>query len=248
MKRYELKFYITTDEAEHLIGRVQKILHSDINNPVNSRYLIRSLYFESHDRASLWEKLGGFNKREKIRLRFYNPPFHKGDKLKLEIKRKEGDLVDKDACLITYDEALQVMGGSVNFLYEKYDDNKAAKDIFLAFRTKHYRPFVIVSYFRRAFEYDLNRLRITLDFNISSSQNIKNLFNGHLSGDFTILPRNLVVLEVKFYNFFPSHLSFLFSGITKVRSAVSKFVMCSMGTDIPSLAPIEYGVIRQEFL
>lgn len=244
MKRHELKFYITLKDAELLqaVFQSQSVLaHDDHYEAPGYRYRIRSLYFESYDRFSLWDKLGGFNTRKKFRLRIYEPPHEENEPIKLEVKKKIGDLVDKDSSRICRDTAVKLIEGDLGGIRDSLtgDANnsggqKALLETFLSFREKHFRPFVLVDYRRVAYKYKVNDLRITLDYDLLSSKDVKRFFEKDISSGIPILPHELVILEIKFNHFFPLHLSFLFSGTPKVRSAISKFVMCGYENDITS--------------
>ncbi len=273
MKRHELKFYITLKEAELLQALIQshKVLdHDDHYDEPGYRYRIRSLYFESHDRLSLWDKLGGFNLRKKIRLRIYDPPFKEkssslegddhsgiqGDPIKLEVKKKIGDLVDKDSSLIERTVADGLIRGDLSGIRRVLLDNdgrkrgqKALTQTFIAFSEEHFRPFVLVEYRRVAYKYRVNDLRITLDYDLISSKDVNGFFGKDLACAIPILPHELVIMEVKFNHFFPQHLSYLFSGTPKVRSAISKFVMCGYESDINTFVtgggePTHYELLR----
>lgn len=255
MKRHELKFYIASNEAELLAAKVRRVLKHDDWYDLGYRYLIRSLYFECYNKNSLWDKLGGFNQRSKIRLRIYEPPVTMNDPIKLEMKKKIGDLVDKDSCKITRGNALDLIDGSLDSLRDSiFSDHhgngvpKALLETYLSFREKHFKPFILVSYRRLAYKYGVNDLRITMDFKLTSSKDVKGFFEKDLANSIPIIPHNLVILEIKFNHYFPPHLSYLFSGIPKVRSAVSKYVMCGYESDIPTYTPDGPNMIHHELL
>ena len=68
-------------------------------------------------------------------------------------------------------------------------------------------------------------IRITFDSNISSGRYNYDLFDKKLT-TFSVLNPNKVILEVKFNEFLPEHISLILSTVPSFRQAVSKFALC----------------------
>lgn len=232
MKRYELKFYLTLHEAAYLSKRLGTFLNLDDNVCDNKScgYQISSLYFDSVHSTSSWEKLGGFQKREKFRIRIYNPPWSQGDPIKFEIKRKLGDLVEKKLLRVDFEEACALINGSSAPFYDKISGSSVFS--YLKFRKGHYTPFVIIDYFRKAFHARVNNLRVTLDYDLAASKDFKNFFQPDAKRDSSTILCQYCILEIKFNHFFPLQYKYIFDGLNCVRSAISKYVMGLAGSNV----------------
>ena len=92
-------------------------------------------------------------------------------------------------------------------------------------RTRLLRPKVIVDYAREAYLHPAENVRITFDLSLRSGLASTDLFNPKVP---TVCPhdRNVEILEVKFDNYLPNHISALLRGVEAERSAVSKYVLC----------------------
>ncbi len=231
MKRYELKFYLTLREAAFIGKRLATFLNIDHNACLDKGgYCISSLYFDSVNCASSWEKLGGFKKREKFRIRIYNPPWTSGDTIKFEIKRKDGDLVEKQAFQFDIQEARALINGDTSPFYQKISKHSILS--YLKFRSGFYKPLVIIDYFRKAFYAYPNNLRITLDYDLAASNDFKHFLHPGVQRQSSLILSQYCILEIKFNKSFPNQYKFLFDGLISVRSAVSKYVMGLVGSGI----------------
>lgn len=70
--RHEIKHFINYSDYLQIRNRLKHIASIDTSSTSNGRYKIRSLYFDNLYDKVLMEKINGFNKREKFRIRFYN--------------------------------------------------------------------------------------------------------------------------------------------------------------------------------
>lgn len=70
--RHEIKHFINYSDYLQIRNRLKHIASIDTSSTSNGRYKIRSLYFDNLYDKVLMEKINGFNKREKLRIRFYN--------------------------------------------------------------------------------------------------------------------------------------------------------------------------------
>jgi len=246
MKRYELKFYLTLQEATYLSKKLEKVLRTDENVKSDKKkngYHISSLYFDSINTESSWEKLGGFKKREKFRIRIYDPPWNSGDIIKFEIKRKFADLIEKETVSLNLEDTKALIKGNTYPFYKsinKKSDNYPIKYPMLfalsysKFRTGYYKPYILIDYFRKAFFAKVNNLRVTLDYNISSSEDFKNFLQCYKQRRSHAILNQYCILEIKFYHFFPNQYKFLFEHLNCVRSAVSKYVMGLASSNVDS--------------
>ena len=96
--RHELKFFINLSDYYALKNRIKHIASLDKNANSNGIYNIRSLYFDNFNDKALMEKINGYSKREKFRIRFYNDNF---SFIRLEKKSKINGLCTKFSAPLT---------------------------------------------------------------------------------------------------------------------------------------------------
>ena len=82
--RVENKYLVTDADLMLLSGRLKNVMSQDIHQEGDC-YEIRSLYFDDLWDRCLAENEAGVDKREKYRIRIYDP---KSDVIHLEIKEK----------------------------------------------------------------------------------------------------------------------------------------------------------------
>ena len=87
VNRRELKYLISPTEVMYLKQKLAAVLSEDLHNSGNG-YMVRSLYFDSLSDRDFEDKVDGYDKRQKIRLRIYD--IHSGQ-AKLELKEKVGN-------------------------------------------------------------------------------------------------------------------------------------------------------------
>ena len=69
--RHEWKHEISCSDMIAIRQRMRAVAMPDPYT-VDGRYLIRSLYFDNIDDKALREKVDGVNRRETLRIRYYN--------------------------------------------------------------------------------------------------------------------------------------------------------------------------------
>ena len=70
--RHELKYAIPYADYKAMRQRLRLIMKQDPHVSSDGLYLIRSIYFDNSDDKVLFEKVNGYAKREKFRIRYYN--------------------------------------------------------------------------------------------------------------------------------------------------------------------------------
>lgn len=91
--RTELKFLVPPDKVPEIVEFLSSFMELDSHADENG-YLIRSLYFDSDELATYYQKRAGELTRFKLRLRTYNTL--KGNDGFLEIKWKQGSQTSKE--------------------------------------------------------------------------------------------------------------------------------------------------------
>ena len=218
--RHEYKFLISRQTAELLKLRLPHIMQRDAHAGPTGQYTIRSLYFDDLAFGAFEEKVSGVDNRTKYRIRCYN---YQDTVFKLEKKEKRGHLTRKTAQSISRVDVLtlqkdprQRCNGHPEGLTE---------ELRLLCVGKGARPVVLVDYDRTPFVSVYGNTRITIDENLRTIP-----YNGDIfaASDLTIpvMEPDQVILEVKFDDFLPGHLSACLADIPKTPMAISKFAMC----------------------
>lgn len=216
--REEKKFLISLAEYTKLKGKLEAVMLEDEYNGANG-YIIRSLYFDTPFDDDYFEKAAGIENRRKIRLRTYDP---KLDFAMLEMKQKQGVNQMKRSLKISKEDAQRIIKCDYTPLLN-YDE-EFAQELYTFMQTKLYRPKTIVEYNRKAFIAKENKIRVTFDNKIVSTESSFDLFNEHLNMNPVMDPYN-VVLEVKFNGFMLSYIKAMINQTDKSELSVSKYVL-----------------------
>ena len=213
--RHEYKYLISYEDMLNLRKKLNKVLEID-RDP--NGYLIRSLYFDSINDDDYYDKLGGEINRKKIRLRIYEP---NADFVKLEIKAKYDIHQLKRSLILNREAAEQLINENYDILLNY--DNDTAKEAYIILRTGLYKPKIIIEYKRIAY-LTATTTRITFDYDIKSSDDVKSFFNQNINYNDLITKKD-IVLEVKFDRFLEPHISNILADYSANNQSVSKYVM-----------------------
>jgi len=201
---------------------LKTFLESDIYiQDKTNDYKVRSLYFDTIYNKDLDEKLDGILLREKARLRVYNDH----SVIKLEFKKRESSSIDKSTFVISKELANSIINDeyTIKSIKSKYG-SKMIKPL-IKLRAIGYRPRVIVEYDREAYILPFGNTRITIDKNLRSYNNEKDLFNIKYQS-YPIFKDNFHILEVKFSNYLPKSVKYLLNSIDAIPHSISKYTLC----------------------
>lgn len=224
MYRVEDKYICSKRDMLYLDARLKTVLRTDDNQKNNDGYTITSVYFDDYQDQCLVDTVQGKQIREKYRIRIYNKSF---SMIKLEVKHKRNNRVQKRSRKITYEQMISLMAG------ECIEDDSPSLDnaitLFnLAISQRKIKPVVIVEYERRAYIFDAGNVRITIDRNIRYSKEF----------DFFITKRPYLcteiespshVLEVKYDEFLPGFIAGILEIGNMQQNAFSKYRLCREG-------------------
>ena len=216
--REEKKFLISVDEFIALAGKLDNIMLSDPHNGTHG-YTIRSLYFDTVYDRDYFEKQAGIELRRKIRLRCYDP---KADYAMLEMKQKQGANQLKRSLKLKRDDAIRLTNGDYSPLL--YYPEPFAAECYALMNTMCYLPKTIVEYNRKAYIAKENKIRVTFDNRIVSTESCFELFSERLNMNPVLDPYN-VVLEVKFNGFLLEYIKKLINPVNRSELSVSKYVL-----------------------
>lgn len=216
--REEKKFLISVADFIALSHKVEQVMLSDPHNGTHG-YTIRSLYFDTPFDDDYCEKQAGVELRRKVRLRCYDPM---ADYAMLELKQKQGVQQMKRSLRVSREDARRLIAGDYGVLLT-YADSFAI-EMYGLMQSRCYRPKTIVEYNRKAYIAKENKIRVTFDNKIVSTESSFDLFSPRLNMNPVLDPYD-VVLEVKFNGFLLGYIKELINCTDKSELSVSKYVL-----------------------
>ena len=205
--RYERKYLVPNSLMDALRKRLITFVKPDDftckNDKGISQYTVRSIYYDTHDMMSYYEKFDGIMLRRKFRIRGYDD-YYKGCKIVFEIKRKIENRTRKHRAFMLFDDIDEIFQtGNVEEYVVKDKRYKSGVDDAKRFFYHYFKyqliPTVLIVYDREAYQGKFDpAIRITFDKNIRSSMypslsglysndNLRYLFDSHF------------ILEIKYY-------------------------------------------------
>ncbi len=229
--RFEKKYLVPNIQLDALRERFMPFLRADIYAGIEQfgypEYTVRSIYFDSHDKKALDEKIAGVEERKKLRIRGYNT-CDNNSKVFLEIKRKIGNRIYKNRSLIPYAKTQEtLLFGPDESLMESLKLKNQQDDAmrFLYQLKKHnMSPLNLIVYEREAYHGKFNSdLRVTFDKNVRSAiyPRIDDLFD---ESALTYIWDNHFILEVKYFDPpMPGFIKTIIEDFKLQSQALSKF-------------------------
>ncbi|MDR0292669.1 MAG: polyphosphate polymerase domain-containing protein [Oscillospiraceae bacterium] len=207
--RNEQKFFMSANTAHILRRRVSAVMRPDIHS--GGAYVVNNLYLDDQYDSFLHDKLSGSFSRVKYRIRFYN-----GDLsfIRLERKRKDGDLSFKESAVITEDEYRLFARGDLDFAVSS--PHPLLQKVAVLHRLRRLRPTAAFSYTREAYIYGPGNVRVTFDSALRPDGPARPANRGDPPGAGGML-------EVKFDRFLPDVIGGLLHGTPLARTEMSKY-------------------------
>lgn len=227
--RHEIKLLITYADYIDLSNRLSVLLTRDRNSQINGDYFIRSLYFDDIYNTAYTTKIDGVDNRTKYRIRIYN---NSDSIIKFEKKEKYVNKIHKTSFMITRNQYESIMNKDYEFL--SHINKPLAGELYGQFLGKGLSPSIIVDYRRDAFIHELSNTRITFDKYLSAGINSFDIFDKNIT-TLSVFNKDMVILEVKYDKYIPSHIVDVINSVYGVKMSLSKFVMCrnlSMGINL----------------
>lgn len=216
--RNEWKYRISYADLLILRQRLQLIAKPD-PHAVDSRYHIRSLYFDTPTDTALREKLDGVSRREKFRIRYYNldPSL-----IHLEKKSKWAGLGNKQSADLSADQVQRLLEGQLDWMKEAAP---LVRELYGKMQTQLLQPKTVVDYIREPFVFAPGNVRVTLDYDIRTSGNCKDFLN---SDCLTLPTEPVYLMEVKWDEFLPDIIRDAIALDNRRPGAFSKYAQCRM--------------------
>lgn len=186
----------------------------------NGKYEIHSIYFDDYKDTCARENVAGERKRFKYRIRYYD---NISDKLWLEKKEKNNNYCHKRKCAITLQEYMAIVNGKSLEVFWNTQE-QLLKEFCIDIVTKRFMPKVIINYEREAFVEIISNVRITLDCNISASDEIGQFLSGNYFR-VPVMEKEKHVLEVKFDEVLPSYIKAVLQSDVLLQQSFSKYYL-----------------------
>ena len=168
--RFEYKYILSKAQYYAVKNALMPYIEKDFytKHAENHRYLVRSLYFDTHSLKAFHERNDGQYGRIKIRLRVYQDTFNEDGLLSVELKTKKGMAMTKYSTLIplnSYNTFLE------KGIFNEMDDHPVVAEFLRLKAARSLEPQLIVQYLREGYQPKApGNLRITFDHSVSSSR------------------------------------------------------------------------------
>lgn len=189
-------------------------MHSD----ADGKYTVHNLYFDDYKNSCVKENDAGISERFKYRIRYY------GDQcayMKLERKEKINGYCHKESCLISAEEYQMILEERADELFWQTEE-PLLKRFCLDCMTRRFLPRAIIDYERCAYVEEIAHIRITLDENISVSDDVSHFPDGNYIRC-PVQEKGQYILEVKFDHMMPGYIRHMITNRKLVLSAFSKY-------------------------
>lgn len=193
--RSELKYQIPIKQKTNLIHRLYPILKLDPHSN-DEGYSVKSLYFDDYSETALNDNLNGSQFRSKYRIRYYNS---NTNYICLEKKVKLLDKGYKESICLTKEEVIRILNKDYEWMLDSKKD--LLIQLYTEIKNSGLSPKTIINYQRIPFLYNAGNIRITLDFNIQSSQQVHRFLE--VNESYVPHCQDLCLLEVKYDQFLP---------------------------------------------
>ncbi len=227
--RYELKYLLRREQYQAVVEELTQHMVPDPNGDALGGYRIASVYFDTPDLRSFWDKLDGHRERRKIRVRSYgNQPIGPDTPVYLEVKHRVDQLMGKRRIQLPYAQAMDF--DRLDQVYQAAGDpveRALLGEICWLYYTLQLHPTCVVTYHRRAFQGNeyYPDLRITFDTDLKGrTHDLSLLSTGHAQNHY-FLPPDFCIMEVKINHNVPYWLAQLLSRHRCTFQRISKYCL-----------------------
>jgi len=231
MARIENKYLYPKEIKDDILHDMKPYLQHDYYSALEAEkhYTVRSIYLDTPELTTYYEKLSGLKIRNKYRVRGYNELTNDANVF-LEIKRKDIGFISKDRVPLPYNDLDDFLVNAdlskVRNHSSQYQKRLIAGKNFIYYLLNYrLKPVINVVYEREALECKFGSgLRITFDMNIRSKtvQSYDSLFE---ENDLDILNHSYDVLEIKHYQALPPWVPGVVNKFNLRKEAVSKYAL-----------------------
>ena len=192
--RFELKYRISMLEYYKLRIAILPFMKRDYYTQIapQKRYLVRSLYYDTYDYRAYHEKMNGDQDRIKFRLRTYFKNINDNQGIRVEMKVRKGNAMEKHGVVISADDYRFFM----NKKHWPDNTNPILHEFERYLHLWTLKPQILIQYYREGYE-DRERdgLRITFDHKVCGTHS-DTLFPNSPAFFRNFQPHN-VIMEIK---------------------------------------------------
>lgn len=218
--RHEYKYRLDAVQAGILEARASMLLWTDKHVEKDDTYVIKSLYFDDCRDSCFFENENGVDDRAKFRIRYYNDDL---SYIRLEKKSKRRGMTLKESCIISEEQCRVFMEGLIPRVESSV--SSAMQKMFTEMQLKGMQPKIIVIYERKPLVYPIGNVRVTFDRNILSSNAVDSFLTNKIMAR-PILAKGESILEVKWDELLPDHISNHLALESLQWSSFSKYYLC----------------------
>ncbi len=199
-ERFEFKFLVTVRQRDELVASFGTALQPDAVG--GGVYPIVSLYYDTPDRRCYWEAWRRVPSRRKLRVRIYGTACGRTAPTSfVEVKHKVDSLGVKRRLQTSLPRALEIAAGTVDDAGLSPADARLVQEVRRLVHHDGFGPVCVLRYRRHAFslaaEGAADPLRITFDDELGGRFRDLDPLPDDRRRDFTLLPPDQVVMEVK---------------------------------------------------
>lgn len=213
MKRYEVKYILTKEQAEYLVDALKGHMEVDKYGKTS----IASLYYDTVSFRLIRTSIEKPEFKEKVRLRSYGLATP-GKPVFLELKRKAYGIVYKRRVVTSFDDVTRFFNGESNI----FANGQIAKEI-TYFRDYYGTliPACLIIYDRVAYFEPNGDLRLTIDYN--PRYRLDNLNLDTSMDGISLLNEGEAILEIKVQDAIPLWLSSILDKGKIYKGSFSKY-------------------------
>lgn len=210
MQRYEKKYLLTIDQANHLKDFLKSKVELDKHHINEQPYHIHTYYFDNDNNEMIKMSLDSPAYKEKIRLRWYKNG-SSNSVIFIENKKKFLKQSFKYRKVLNESQAYDVLNGIYDIFTDSIADRRM-KEILIKHQLK---PLIELHYDRLAFEDLKQGIRVTFDTQLT--------YQYVHQKQSTLLFEDYVILEVKCHRAFPIWISKYLSEQRLHHQSLSKY-------------------------
>jgi hypothetical protein len=192
--RFELKYRISAYEYHKIRIAILPFMRRDHFTQISPAdgYMIRSLYYDTYDYRSYHEKMNGDHERIKFRMRTYSKDMTDNPFIRVEMKVRKGNAMEKHGVPVTADDYRF-------FMQQKHwpeNSNPILHEFERYLHLWDLKPQILIQYYREGYEdREKDGIRITFDHKVCAAHSDTLFPDSHMFfRDF--LPHT-VILEIK---------------------------------------------------
>lgn len=164
--RFELKYRLTYQQYHRLRNALTPYVESDEYSRAGS-YLVRSLYFDTFNYQAYHEKVEGDFGRIKLRLRTYAPSLEGNPPVRVELKTRRGEAMEKFNTFVSSGDCLEFLE---TWHWPRVQWDPVLMEFERLLHLRNLRPKILVEYRREGLLCrERDNLRITFDHDVKSA-------------------------------------------------------------------------------